>query len=82
MHDNGYNGIMLHRSCDYAIIANNNAYNNGDAGVALYESSNVLVHNNNLHDNMNGENSTLLNRSAPWGFEREGSLNAVAIDCV
>lgn len=51
MHDNGYNGIMLHRSCDHAIVADNVAYGNVDAGLAIYESSFVEVYGNFFYDN-------------------------------
>lgn len=51
VHDNGMNGLMLHRSCDYATIKNNTAYANMDAGLALYESSNCEVSGNSFYWN-------------------------------
>ena len=42
---------MLHRSCNDAIIANNVVYDNGDAGVALFESANTEVYGNTLTNN-------------------------------
>ena len=37
---------MLHRSCDRAVVRENHSYNNGDAGMALYESFECKVYNN------------------------------------
>lgn len=51
VHDNGRNGLMLHRSCDHGTIKNNTAYDNGDAGLALYESSNVEIAGNTFYHN-------------------------------
>lgn len=51
VHGNGKNGLMLHRSSDYAIVKNNTAYGNGDAGLALYESSNCEVTDNRFYYN-------------------------------
>ena len=51
VHDNGRNGIMLHRSCDDSTIANNEAYQNGDAGAAIFETSNTTIYGNNFFDN-------------------------------
>lgn len=51
VHNNGKNGIMLHRSCDYATVKNNTAYSNGDAGLALYESSFCDVSENTFYHN-------------------------------
>ena len=42
---------MLHRSCDRALIKRNEVWENGDAGVALYESSDCKVIRNILTDN-------------------------------
>ena len=42
---------MLHRSCDDSTIANNEAYLNGDAGAAIFETSNTKIFGNNFHDN-------------------------------
>lgn len=39
-------GIMLHRSCDRATVRENYSYNNGDAGLALYESFDCKVYDN------------------------------------
>lgn len=37
---------MLHRQCDRAEVYGNYVYENGDAGLALYESSDCLVYDN------------------------------------
>lgn len=42
---------MLHRSCDYATIKGNEVFDNGDAGVALYESMHAKVTGNTFKDN-------------------------------
>ena len=42
---------MLHRSCDDSTIANNEAYQNGDAGAAIFETSNTTIYGNNFFDN-------------------------------
>ena len=46
VYDNAKNGIMLHRQCDRAEVYGNYAYDNGDAGLSLYESSDCLVYSN------------------------------------
>jgi len=61
VHDNGHfnettgqrtgNGIMLHRSCDFATVRGNKVHDNMDSGVALYESSNCEVSNNEIYSN-------------------------------
>lgn len=51
VHDNGKNGMMLHRSCDYATVTNNTAYDNLDAGLAVYESSNLVISHNRFYHN-------------------------------
>lgn len=43
---------MLHCSCDRANVRNNVVWNNGDAGIALYESSDSSVTLNNLTGNV------------------------------
>ncbi|CAN0170231.1 unnamed protein product, partial [Hapterophycus canaliculatus] len=62
VHDNGQinedgqrigNGIMLHRSSDYGVVKNNIVYNNMDSGVALYESSNCEISDNQIYGNKN-----------------------------
>eukprot|EP00752_Nemacystus_decipiens_P012441 g11022.t1 len=47
-------GIFLHRSSDYAIVKNNYCYNNGDAGVAMLESSNADISGNVFENNKYG----------------------------
>lgn len=42
---------MLHRSSDDAIVRNNNAYNNGDAGLAIFESSSIRAYDNAFRGN-------------------------------
>lgn len=42
---------MLHRSCDRANVRDNYAYNNGEAGIALFETSDSKVYNNTLENN-------------------------------
>lgn len=42
---------MLHRSCNHGIIANNVVYDNGDSGIALFESANTDVYGNTLSNN-------------------------------
>ncbi|CAM9271896.1 unnamed protein product [Ectocarpus sp. 12 AP-2014] len=63
VYDNGHvtdagkmtgNGIMLHRSCDYATVRGNVVENSMDSGVAVYESSNCEISQNNLSRNKNG----------------------------
>lgn len=44
-------GIMLHRSCNDGIIANNVVYDNLDAGVALFETANTEVYGNTFTNN-------------------------------
>lgn len=43
---------MLHRSCDNARVVSNNVYDNGEAGIALYESSSCKVLSNTVTDNL------------------------------
>lgn len=43
---------MLHRSCDRANVRNNEVWDNGDAGIALYESSDSAVTLNKLTGNV------------------------------
>ncbi|CAM9370594.1 unnamed protein product, partial [Hapterophycus canaliculatus] len=47
-------GIFLHRSSDYAVVKNNYVYNNGDAGLAMLESSNAEISGNVFEDNKYG----------------------------
>eukprot|EP00903_Cladosiphon_okamuranus_P020616 g18926.t1 len=47
-------GIFLHRSSDYAIVKNNHCYNNGDAGMAMLESSNAEISGNVFEGNKYG----------------------------
>ena len=42
---------MLHRSCNRAEITLNEAWDNGDAGVAVFESSDCKVTRNTLTRN-------------------------------
>ena len=42
---------MLHRSCNRAKIFDNYSYDNEDAGLALYESNECLVHDNKFYFN-------------------------------
>lgn len=51
VYNNGYNGIMLHRSSDRATIRENHSFGNGDAGLALYESMDCNVYDNVFEDN-------------------------------
>eukprot|EP00904_Undaria_pinnatifida_P000993 jgi/Undpi1/10895/HiC_scaffold_3.g01421.m1 len=51
VYNNGNNGIMLHRSCNDGIIANNVVYNNAHAGVAVFETINTHVYGNTLTGN-------------------------------
>lgn len=60
VHDNGQindagqrigNGIMLHRSSDFALVMNNTVHDNFDSGVALYESFNCKITENNIYSN-------------------------------
>lgn len=51
VYNNGRHGIMLHRSCDYAIVRNNNVTNNGLGGVAVFETFHADIKYNNLVDN-------------------------------
>lgn len=43
---------MLHRSCDFAIVEDNVVYDNGEAGIAIYESSYCTVQHNTCENNM------------------------------
>lgn len=43
---------MLHRECDRAIVSGNTVYDNGDAGLALYESSECAVFDNSFENNL------------------------------
>ena len=51
VYNNGMIGIMLHRSCNDGIIANNVVYDNLDAGVALFETANTEVYGNTFTNN-------------------------------
>lgn len=42
---------MLHRSCDRALVKRNHSYDNADAGLALYESSDCKVLRNTFESN-------------------------------
>ncbi len=42
---------MLHRSCDFSTVRGNKVHDNMDSGVALYESSNCEVSNNDIYGN-------------------------------
>ncbi len=56
------NGIMLHRSSDQGIVRNNTVHDNMDSGVALFESSDCTVSENNIYSNMS---ESWLERQAP-----------------
>eukprot|EP00904_Undaria_pinnatifida_P008377 jgi/Undpi1/466/HiC_scaffold_1.g00462.m1 len=47
-------GIFLHRSSDDAIVKNNHCLNNGDAGMAMLESSNASISGNVFEHNKYG----------------------------
>lgn len=47
---------MLHRSCDRAKVFDNYSYDNEDAGLALYESSECQVYDNNFYYNKRESN--------------------------
>ncbi|CAN0067101.1 unnamed protein product [Ectocarpus sp. 6 AP-2014] len=47
-------GIFLHRSSDYAIVKDNHCYGNGDAGMAMLESSNAEISGNIFEGNKYG----------------------------
>ncbi|CAN0279560.1 unnamed protein product, partial [Hapterophycus canaliculatus] len=49
--DNAKNGIMLHRECDRATVTGNTVETSGDAGIALFESSECEVYDNVFEDN-------------------------------
>lgn len=42
---------MLHRSCDRANVRENYAYDNAEAGIALFETSDCKVYKNTLENN-------------------------------
>lgn len=42
---------MLHRSSNYGTVSNNEVYNNGDAGMALFESSHNKIYDNTFTNN-------------------------------
>lgn len=42
---------MLHRQCDRATVKGNTVRDSGDAGIALYESSECDVYDNTFEDN-------------------------------
>lgn len=52
VYNNGQNGIMLHRQCDRALVYGNYAYDNLDAGLSLYESSDCNVYKNKFFSNI------------------------------
>lgn len=43
---------MLHRQCDRAQVYSNKAYDNLDAGLSLYESSDCEVYQNKFFNNI------------------------------
>ena len=53
VYGNAQHGIMLDRGSNNNKISDNTVYNNRD-GVAIFESSDNLIQNNNLHDNERG----------------------------
>lgn len=48
------NGLMLHRSCNYWIIENNQSYNNADSGVAIFGCDNNIIRSNICLNNLRG----------------------------
>lgn len=42
---------MLHRQCDRATVKGNTVQTSGDAGIALFESSDCEVYDNTFEDN-------------------------------
>ena len=56
VYNNNGNGIMLHRSCDRAKVFDNYSYDNEDAGLALYESSECQVYDNKFYFNRRESN--------------------------
>lgn len=54
VHDNGGVGIFPHYVSDNALIAHNIVEQNGDSGIAFLESSDGLVYNNTLTNNVHG----------------------------
>jgi parallel beta-helix repeat protein len=43
---NAHNGIMLHRYCDDSVVTGNRCFDNGDAGIALFDVKRVTVQSN------------------------------------
>lgn len=54
VHDNGGVGIFPHYVSDNAVIAHNIVEQNGDSGIAFLESSDSLVYNNTIRNNVHG----------------------------
>lgn len=50
--NNQGSGIMLHRESDRATVTGNIVYDNGDAGLALFESSECDVFENSFKNNL------------------------------
>lgn len=52
-YNNKLHGIMLDRNSDHNLVEKNTVYGNRD-GIALFDSNNNIIKNNNIHDNVMG----------------------------